>query len=125
VKTVILAFRRPAFQKDMMRESITRLLRLYYEVAPQVALQEKFDISIPLCTALTQAEKATESSEERAFCVMELEHWIQIAINSPSVRWWQKTSRFPLFLHLTITDLFRIATALSFYYAPEAHSAVA
>ena len=124
VKTVILAFRRPAFQKDMMRESITRLLRLYYEVAPQVALQEKFDISVPLCNALTLAEKATESSEDKAFRIMELEHWIQIAINSPLVRWWQKTSRSPSVLHLKTTDLFRIATTLPLHHAPKAHSAV-
>ncbi|KAF2703687.1 hypothetical protein K504DRAFT_463409 [Pleomassaria siparia CBS 279.74] len=95
VKTVILAFRRPAFQKDNMRESITRLLRLYYEIAPQVALQEKFDISVPLCNALTQAEKVTGSAEDRAFRVMELEHWIQIARNSPAMRWWQKTKPLP------------------------------
>ncbi|ORY02070.1 ribosome 60S biogenesis N-terminal-domain-containing protein, partial [Clohesyomyces aquaticus] len=90
IKAVILAFRRPAFQKDLMREGITRLLRLYYEVTPQLALQEKFDVSIPLCNALVQAEKATEAPEDKAFRVIELEHWIQIATQSASMRWWQK-----------------------------------
>ena len=92
MKTVILAFRRPAFQKDMMREAITRLLRLYFEVTPRIALEERFDASIPLCNALTQAEKPVEAAEDRAFRVLELEHWIQIARRSPSMRWWQKNS---------------------------------
>jgi nucleolar pre-ribosomal-associated protein 1 len=93
MKSIILAFRRPAFQRDMMREAITRLLRLYYEVTPQVALEEKFDVSVPLCNALAQAEKQTEAPEDKAFRVMELEHWIQIARHSPSMRWWQKNSK--------------------------------
>lgn len=93
MKAVIIAFRQPAFQKGLKREAITRLLRLYYEVTPQVALEEKFDVSIPLCNALTQAEKMQESAEEKAFCVMELEHWIQMARHSPAMRWWQKPSK--------------------------------
>ncbi|KAJ4296884.1 hypothetical protein N0V90_006932 [Kalmusia sp. IMI 367209] len=90
MKTIITAFRQPSFQKGLKRESITRLLRLYYEVTPQVALEEKFDVSIPLCSALMQIEKLTESTEEKAFCVMELEHWIQMAGHSPAMRWWHK-----------------------------------
>lgn len=92
IKTVILAFKRPAFQKDMMREAITRLIRMYFEVTPQVALEEKFDVSVPLCNALIQAGKPTEAPEDKAFRVIELEHWLQIARQSSSVGWWQKNS---------------------------------
>lgn len=92
MKTIVTAFRQPAFQKGLKRESITRLLRLYYEVTPQIALAEKFDVSVPLCNALIQAEVEQESAEEKAFCVMELEHWIQMARHSPAMRWWQKNS---------------------------------
>ncbi|CAI6342295.1 unnamed protein product [Periconia digitata] len=91
MKTVIVAFRQPTFQSGVKREAITRLLRLYYEVTPQVALQEKFDVSVPLCHALTQAEKPTQSAEEKAFGIMELEHWIKMAQYTPSMRWWQKS----------------------------------
>ncbi|KAH7089101.1 ribosome 60S biogenesis N-terminal-domain-containing protein [Paraphoma chrysanthemicola] len=91
VRTIFLALKKPGLQ-DLKRESITRLLRLYYEVTPQAALQEKFDVSIPLCNALTEVEKLTKSTEEKAFRVMELEHWIQMARHSPAMRWWQKPS---------------------------------
>jgi nucleolar pre-ribosomal-associated protein 1 len=92
MKAVIKAFRQPAFQEGLKREAITRLLKLYYEVTPQIALEEKFDVSVPLCNALTQAEKLPDSAEDKAFCVMELEHWIQMARHTPSMRWWQKNS---------------------------------
>lgn len=94
MKTVIVAFRQPTFKNGAKRESIARLLRLYYEVTPLVALEEKFDVSVPLCNALTQAEKPTESADEKAFNVMELEHWIKMARYAPAVRWWQKSSKY-------------------------------
>ncbi|KAF1846825.1 uncharacterized protein K460DRAFT_386959 [Cucurbitaria berberidis CBS 394.84] len=89
IRTIFLALKKPGL-KDMKRESITRLLRLYYEVTPQLALQEKFDVSLPLCNALVEAEKPTEAPEDKALRIMELEHWIQMARLSPAMRWWQK-----------------------------------
>jgi nucleolar pre-ribosomal-associated protein 1 len=97
IKTVFLALKKPGL-KDLKRESITRLLRLYYEVTPQAALQEKFDVSLPLCNALAEVDKPTASPEDKVFRVMELEHWIQMARHSPAMRWWQKPSKY--FEHL-------------------------
>jgi nucleolar pre-ribosomal-associated protein 1 len=94
IKTVFLSLKKPGL-KDMKRESITRLLRLYYEVTPQTALQERFDVSLPLCNALAEVEKLTTSTEDKVFRVMELEHWIQMARHSPAMRWWQKPSKSP------------------------------
>ncbi|KAF2031511.1 hypothetical protein EK21DRAFT_99675 [Setomelanomma holmii] len=89
IRAIFLALKKPGL-KDMKRESITRLLRLYFEVTPQAALQEKFDVSLPLCNALAEVEKLTTSTEEKIFRVMELEHWIQMARHSPAMKWWQK-----------------------------------
>jgi nucleolar pre-ribosomal-associated protein 1 len=93
IRTIFLALKKPGV-KDMKRESITRLLRLYYEVTPQAALQEKFDVSLPLCNALAEVEKFSASMEDKVFRVMELEHWIQMARHSPAMRWWQKPSEY-------------------------------
>ncbi|EUC42301.1 hypothetical protein COCMIDRAFT_8104 [Bipolaris oryzae ATCC 44560] len=108
IRTVFLALKKPGL-KDMKRESITRLLRLYYEVTPQVALQEKFDVSLPLCNALVEAEKPTALPEDKVFRIMELEHWIQMARLSPAMRWWQKQktlsySPFVTLLKLLVTS---------------------
>ncbi|KAF2655585.1 hypothetical protein K491DRAFT_692786 [Lophiostoma macrostomum CBS 122681] len=91
MKTVMTTFRQPKFLKNMMREAIVRLLRLYYEVTPQLALEEKFDVSIPLCNALIDAENSRTAAEDKALRVMELGHWVQIARYSPTMRWWQKS----------------------------------
>lgn len=109
MKAIVLASKRPEFQKDMMREAITRLIRLYFEVAPQVALREKFDASVSLCNALLRAEMPTEASEDKAFHIMEVEHWIRIARYTRSMRWWQKNktlsySPFVTLLRLVATS---------------------
>ncbi|KAI8942533.1 hypothetical protein NX059_000595 [Plenodomus lindquistii] len=108
IRTVFLALKKPGV-KDLKRESITRLLRLYYETTPQVALQEKFDVSLPLCNALVEAEKPVASVDAKAFRIMELEHWIQMARLSPAMRWWQKQkslqhSPFVTLLRLLVTS---------------------
>ncbi|KAF2467611.1 uncharacterized protein BDR25DRAFT_266536 [Lindgomyces ingoldianus] len=115
VKAVILAFRRPAFQKDLMREAITRLLRLYYEVTPQVALQEKFDVSVPLCSALVQAEKSIGAPEDKAFRIMEVEHWIQIARRSNTMRWWQKPKSLQHSPFMTLLKMLATSPGLEMY----------
>ncbi|OAL45257.1 hypothetical protein IQ07DRAFT_548943 [Pyrenochaeta sp. DS3sAY3a] len=108
IRTIYLALKKPGL-KDMKRESITRLLRLYHEVMPQVALQEKFDISLPLCNALIEAEKPTETPEDKVFRVMELEHWIQMARLSPAMRWWQKQKTLQYSPFVTLLKLLVIS----------------
>ena len=84
------AFRNTSANNIMQREAVTRLLALYYEVVPQLALNEKFDISIPLSTALARAERSDEQHSEREIQILEIEHLVQIARFSPNMRWWQK-----------------------------------
>jgi nucleolar pre-ribosomal-associated protein 1 len=93
IRTIFLTLKKPGLQ-DMKRESVTRLLRLYYEITPQAALQEKFDVSLPLCNALAEVEKPTAAPEDKVFRILELEHWIQMARHSPAMRWWQKPSKY-------------------------------
>ncbi|PVH94925.1 hypothetical protein DM02DRAFT_538453 [Periconia macrospinosa] len=120
MKTVIVAFRQPTFQTGVRREAITRLLKLYYEVTPQVALEEKFDVSVPLCNALTQAEKPTESPQDKAFSVMELEHWVTMARYSPSMRWWQKTKPLRYSPFVTLLKLVASSAESELYHGIKA-----
>lgn len=123
IRTVFLALKKPGM-KDLKRESITKLLRLYYEVMPQIALQEKFDISLPLCTALAEVEKISTSSEEKVYRVMELEHWVQMAMHSPAMRWWQKQSKCIHEDLATYTNYNRNSPTLAICYATQAHGHV-
>ncbi|KAB2574602.1 Uncharacterized protein DBV05_g6683 [Lasiodiplodia theobromae] len=90
MKDVITAFRRISDANLMQREAITRLLSMYYNVTPQIALDEKFDVSMALTKSLTELDKQTASGEEREIRLLELSHLLQIARSAPDMRWWQK-----------------------------------
>lgn len=77
----------------MQREAVTRLLALYYKVVPQIALEEKFDISIALTNSLSYAEKAEEPEEGNELRALELEHLLEIGLRSPNMRWFNKPGK--------------------------------
>lgn len=90
LKHVITQFRNCPKESAMLRESTTRLIASYYKVIPQVALEEKFDISITLSNALMDAESSDERPKESSMSTLELEHLLEIAHRSPSMQWWHK-----------------------------------
>lgn len=90
LKHVITQFRACAKESTMLREVTTRLIASYYKVIPQVALEEKFDISVTLSTALMDVESFDESPKEGGMRRLELEHLIEIAHCSPNMQWWHK-----------------------------------
>lgn len=102
---VIAAFRQIKKENMMHREAITRLLSLYYEVTPQVALDRKFDISIALTNALQDLDNVHDSSEEKGLRLLELEHLLRIARRSPGVSWWKKPESLQHTPFLTLAEL--------------------
>ncbi|KAK7509056.1 ribosome 60S biogenesis N-terminal-domain-containing protein [Phyllosticta citriasiana] len=90
MKDVISSFRSIPHDHLMQREAVTRLLSMFYLLLPQVALDEKFDISLPLTNMLKTLEEETDSNEDREIRLLELSHLVQIARSSPDMRWWQK-----------------------------------
>src|SRR6266480_4914374 len=89
----------------MHREAITRLISLYFEVTPQVALDRKFDISIALTNALQDLDKAQESREDKGLRLLELEHLLRIARRSPGISWWKKPESLRHTPFLTLAKL--------------------
>lgn len=90
LKHVITQFRNCAKGSTMLRESTIRLIASYYKVIPQLALEEKFDISVTLSTALTDVESSDESHKENGIRLLELGHLLEIACRSPDMQWWHK-----------------------------------
>jgi len=121
MKDIITSFRKTPTDNAVQREAVLRLLTLYYEVTPQVALEEKFDVSLALADALSKLEEdhATESNgtkvppEESAnfqdgLSVVTLNHLLKIAHSTPDMQWWQKPkalkfSPFVTLLRLIVT----------------------
>jgi nucleolar pre-ribosomal-associated protein 1 len=87
IKDVINAFRNMPKTDLMQREAITRLLVLYYEAVPRIALDAKFDVSATLAETLLTVD---ETPENRAMRALELENLFQFAHFSPGMRWFAK-----------------------------------
>lgn len=91
IKEVIACYRTMRDQDLLQREATSRLLRLYYEVIPQVALMAKFDVSPLLIQAIKKLDDGDESAQDRALRLVELENLLAIAEYSPGMRWFSKT----------------------------------
>ncbi|CAK7199956.1 hypothetical protein SEUCBS139899_002644 [Sporothrix eucalyptigena] len=90
MKEVINSYRSATDDDLLYRESVSRVLRLYYEVVPQVALNSKFDVSPYLFAVIQQADEHKGSSEDKAVKLMELENLLAIAGYSPGMQWFSK-----------------------------------
>jgi nucleolar pre-ribosomal-associated protein 1 len=90
IKDIISAFRNLPSSDLLQREATARLLVMYYEVIPRVALDAKFDVAGTLAKALKEIEDSSQTPEDRALRVMELENIIQFANFSPGMRWFSK-----------------------------------
>lgn len=107
MKDVIGAFRKIADDEEhaLQREAVVRLLRLYFEVTPLQALEEQFDVSIALTAALGRAQNEAERTQMTELREIELQHLLQIARQSPGMRWFGKQGGLQ---YLPITTLLRL-----------------
>ncbi|WPH04754.1 Hypothetical protein R9X50_00764900 [Acrodontium crateriforme] len=109
MKDIITKFRKTPDDDDhvLQRESITRLLRLFYEVAPVQALEEQLDVSVALNAALAGDNAESASSEIRQMRSLELEHLLAIASQSSGMRWFNKQASLK---YSPITTLIKLHT---------------
>ena len=111
IKDMINAYRSIGEGDVLHREAASRLLRLCYEVLPQVALMAKFDVGPFLEAALGKLaagengeEKKTNEAEEEeekdprdaAMRLKELENLLAIAGYSPGMRWFTASEALTL-----------------------------
>lgn len=93
MKHVVAVFRSCPAENTMLREAVTRLLSMYYTVIPQIALLEKFDISMALSLALNNTGNIVRDLDDRGVRLLELDHSLEIASRSPDMRWWHKPGK--------------------------------
>ncbi|KAJ5690013.1 hypothetical protein N7462_004405 [Penicillium macrosclerotiorum] len=90
VKDVVVLFRRTAKEDLQQQEAVAELLACYYEVMPDIALEENFDVSLVLVDVLKRLEEEALSSDDSELLLSQLQSILQIAQQSTSMRWWQK-----------------------------------
>jgi nucleolar pre-ribosomal-associated protein 1 len=90
IKDAISAFRNIPSTNLLERQATTKLLLLYYEVVPRIALDAKFDVAGTLAKALKTMDASDQTAEDRTMRAMELENLFQFAHFSPGMRWFAK-----------------------------------
>jgi nucleolar pre-ribosomal-associated protein 1 len=90
VKDTILLFRRTTKEDLQQQEAVAELLACYYEVMPDIALEENFDVSLVLVDVLKRLEEPKLSADDSEMLLSQLQSVLQIAQQSASMRWWQK-----------------------------------
>ncbi|KAI0132508.1 ribosome 60S biogenesis N-terminal-domain-containing protein [Xylariales sp. AK1849] len=118
IKEIINAYRAVPENDLLQRVAASRLLVLYHEVVPQVALVLNFDFSPLLSAALKRFEASTESGEEASMRLMELENLFAIAKYSPGMKWFARgkentASPFITLLKLNTENAHGLTTAKS------------
>ncbi|ESA42852.1 hypothetical protein GE21DRAFT_5736 [Neurospora crassa] len=118
IKEMINSYRSIPEDDILHREAASQLLRLYYEVIPQVALMAKFDVAPLLETALRRLSKQKQQKETRseevgeddprdfALSLKELENLLAIAGYSPGMRWFTATEQLTLSPFLTLLKVY-------------------
>ncbi|KAK4232948.1 nucleolar pre-ribosomal-associated protein 1 [Achaetomium macrosporum] len=97
IKDMINAYRSIPEGDVLQREAASRLLRLCYEVLPQVALMAKFDVSLFLETSLSRLSKQeVDDPRDTALSLKELENLLAIAGYSPGMRWFAASETLTL-----------------------------
>ncbi|PMD35805.1 hypothetical protein L207DRAFT_637001 [Hyaloscypha variabilis F] len=90
IKEVIIAYRRMSSTDLMQREAVTKLLVLYFEAVPRIALDAKFGVSAALADCLKAIEDSSLDPQDRTLRTMELENVFRFAQFSPGMRWFGK-----------------------------------
>ncbi|KAK0643628.1 ribosome 60S biogenesis N-terminal-domain-containing protein [Cercophora newfieldiana] len=97
IKDMINSYRSIPEADILHREAASRLLRLCYEVTPQVALLAKFDVSPFLEKSLGQlSEQKFDDPRDFAMSLKELENLLAIAGYSPGMRWFSASEALTL-----------------------------
>ncbi|OBS28058.1 hypothetical protein FPOA_01998 [Fusarium poae] len=90
MKEIVRSYKSIPAENILHKTMASRLLRLYYEVIPQVALAANFDVSPFFTEVLRSLNKGSEQHEDESLRVMELENLVSIASYSPGMRWFSK-----------------------------------
>lgn len=90
MKEVVRCYKSIPSENILQRTLTSRLLRLYYEIIPRVALAANFDVSPFFADILKNLNRDDIEEEPRELGIMELENLVVIASYSPGMRWFAK-----------------------------------
>ncbi|OJJ50826.1 hypothetical protein ASPZODRAFT_126773 [Penicilliopsis zonata CBS 506.65] len=110
MKDVILLFRRTAKEDLQQQEAVTELLACFYDVMPDIAFEEGFDVSLVLVDVLKRLETDGLSADDSESLISQLQHLMKIAQRSASMRWWQQPATMQ---YSAFSSVFKVLVATS------------
>ncbi|OAA69024.1 ribosome biogenesis protein Urb1 [Cordyceps fumosorosea ARSEF 2679] len=92
MKEVVRCYKSIPAENALHKTLASRLLRLYYEIVPRIALAANFDVS-PFFVEVLGSIQQNQSDDPTtaSFAIMELRSLVSIASYSPGMRWFAKT----------------------------------
>ncbi|KAL2802909.1 ribosome 60S biogenesis N-terminal-domain-containing protein [Aspergillus granulosus] len=90
VKDVLTLFRRTAKDDLQQQDAVSELLACFYEVIPDAAFEEGFDVSLVLVDVLKRLDEGNLGSDDTELMLSQLQNLLNIAQQSASLRWWQQ-----------------------------------
>lgn len=102
MKHVIAVFRTCSSERALFREAITSLLAMYYKLLPQIALEEKLDISTAISDLLKRNSWESNESQSDKLRKLELYNLLEIARRSPDMGWWRKPGALLTYLLISM-----------------------
>jgi nucleolar pre-ribosomal-associated protein 1 len=100
MKEVVRCYKSIPAENTIHRTLTSRLLRLYYQVIPRVALAANFDVSSLFADVLKRLDEAEMQEERKALALTELENLVLVANYSPGMRWFAKLESLSPFISL-------------------------
>jgi nucleolar pre-ribosomal-associated protein 1 len=90
MKDVISLYKKTAKEDLQQQEAVADLLSCFYEIVPDVAFEENFDVSLVLVDILERLDDSSTGQEDSESLLAQLGSILKIAQQSASMRWWQQ-----------------------------------
>ncbi|KAH6659467.1 ribosome 60S biogenesis N-terminal-domain-containing protein [Truncatella angustata] len=105
LKDVVTAYKGLSDDDLLQRDAASRLLVLYHEAIPQIALAAKYDFSPMLSAAIKRFEDGAVE-EQAPMRLLELENLFTTAKYSPGMKWFAKSKDSPVSPFVTLLKLY-------------------
>ncbi|KAI6247768.1 hypothetical protein HI914_03912 [Erysiphe necator] len=92
ISHIIGAYRRLTSTNLCQREVFTKLISLYYEILPHIALETNSGVSSIIAEGLLTIDKTNLRSRDGILCALELENILRLARLSPGMKWFSNSN---------------------------------
>lgn len=90
MKEIVRSYKSIPSENALHKAMASKLLLLYYEIIPQIALAANFDVSPFFVSVLRSLQDESSDHQHDGFREMELENLVSIAGYSPGMRWFSR-----------------------------------